>query len=252
VRETGARYRSDILKVILAAAMIVVSARPAAADWTIGAFLGASWTRDTSLTLTRPASGLDVTLDPIHYAGEPWKSPQYFGYRVGYLPGSHWFGVEGELIHLKVLADVTRTTTATGTIDGVAVSDPMTVSSLVQRFSITHGVNLWFVNALFRREQASSGTTQPRWVLVGRLGAGRSIPHAESTIQGRTHDAYEWGASSLQASGAIEVRAASHFYVTAEYKLTRSPQDVTIDGGRAQTTIVTSHLATGVMYRFGR
>jgi hypothetical protein len=252
VNETGAGCTSNTLKIILAAALILAMPRLAAADWTIGGFLGGSWTRDTSLTLTRPASGLDVTLDPIHYAGEPWKSPPYYGYRVGYLPGSHWFGIEGELIHLKVLADITRTTTADGAIDGVPVSGPMAVASLVQRFSITHGVNLWFVNALFRHEQPSSGTAEPRWVLVGRLGAGRSIPHAESTIQGRAYEAYQWGASSLQASGAVEVRAAHRFYVTAEYKLTRTPQDVTIDGGRAQTTLVTSHLATGVMYRFGR
>ena len=78
-----------IIRAISVAMLLLAVARPAAADWTIGAFLGGSWTRDTSLTLTRPASGLDVTLDPIHYAGEPWKSPQYFGYRVGYLPGSH-------------------------------------------------------------------------------------------------------------------------------------------------------------------
>jgi hypothetical protein len=251
VSETGARYRAT-LKIILATVVLVATPRLAAADWTIGAFLGGSWTRDTSLTLTRQASGLDVTLDPIHYAGEPLQSPPYYGYRIGYLPGSHWFGIEGELIHLKVLADITRTTTADGIIDDVPVSGPIAVSSLVQRFSITHGVNLWFVNALFRREQTSPGTAEPRWVLVGRLGAGRSIPHPESTIQGRAHEAYEWGASSLQASGAIELRAAHRFYVTAEYKLTRSPQDVTIDAGRAQTTLVTSHLATGVMYRFGR
>ena len=233
-------------------AVILATPRPVAADWTIGAFLGGSWTHDSSLRLTRQASGLDVTLDPIHYAGEPLKSPLYYGYRIGYLPGSHWFGIEGELIHVKVLADITRTTTADGIIDDVPVSGPIAVSSLVQRFSITHGVNLWFVNALFRREQTSPATAGPRWVLVGRLGAGRSIPHPESTIQGRAYEAYESGASSLQASGAIELRAAPHFYVTAEYKLTRSPQDVTIDGGRAQTTLVTSHLATGIMYRFGR
>src|SRR5689334_4073156 len=67
-----------------------------------------------------------------------------------------------------------------------------------------------------RLEPISSANVEPRWVLVGRLGAGRSIPHPESTIQGRAYEAYEWGASSLQASGAI------------------------------------GHLATGVMSRFGR
>ena len=226
---------------------------PAFADWTIGAFLGGSWTRDTSLTLTQPSAGTDVTLTPIHYAGKPFESPPYYGYRLAFFPNCGWFGVEGEFIHLKVFVDTARAATADGTVRGAELTGPVLVSSIVQRFSISHGVNLLLVNALFRHQsQEHTNGDGPRWVVVARAGAGRTIPHPESSIDGSSFETYEWGAFAIQGADAVELRVGGTVYLTGEYKLTRTVQDVTIVSGTARTPLVTQHLGGGVLVRFAR
>jgi hypothetical protein len=227
-------------------------ATPAFADWTIGAFLGGSWTRDTSLTLTQPSAGTDVTLTPVHYAGKPFEAPPYYGYRAGVFPHSGWFGVEGEFIHLKVFAETTRLSTADGMVGGVHLSGPIVLSSIIQRFSISHGVNLLFVNALFRHQSPHTNGDGPRWVAVARAGAGTTIPHPESSIDGGAFEAYEWGAFAVHGAGAIELRVTGPLYVTGEYKLTRTRQNVTVVAGSVRTPLVTQHLTGGVMVRFAR
>jgi hypothetical protein len=235
---------------VLTAVISLGTAGRASAEWTFGGFVGASWTRDTSLRLARPPSATDVTLSPVHYDGEPFQAPPYYGYRVALHPASRWFGVEAELIHMKVIADTHRTTIAEGTFEGAALSGPLPVSAVAQRFSISHGVNLLLVNALFRRA-ADAPSRHPRWILLGRAGAGRSISHPESTIAGRSYEAYEWGSFAIQGSGTIELRIMRRLYVSAEYKLTRTAQRVTIDGGTARTPLVTQHLASGLVFHLG-
>jgi len=239
-----------LFRLLLVTVISLGAARQASAEWTFGGFFGGSWTRDTSLILTRPSSGTDVTLSPVHYDAESFHAPPYYGYRAALYPASGWFGIEGELIHLKVIADTQRTATAEGTLEGAVPSGPLPVSSVVQRFSITHGVNLLLVNALFRHTLGASAGG-PRWTLVGRAGAGRSIPHPESTIAGRSYEAYEWGSFALQGAGAVEIRVVRALYVSAEYKLTRTAQRVTIDGGTARTLLVTHHLTSGLVLHLG-
>jgi hypothetical protein len=62
---------------------------------------------------------------------------------------------------------------------------------------------------------------------------------------------YEWGAFSVQGAAAAEARIAGALYVSGEYKLTRTVQDVTIAGGSARTPLVTHHLAAGLTFHFG-
>ncbi|HET7219495.1 MAG TPA: hypothetical protein VFJ02_15670 [Vicinamibacterales bacterium] len=238
------------MRLLPVAAICLGDARPASAEWTFGGFLGGSWTRETSLTLTRPSSGTAVTLSPVHYDGKPFQAPPYYGYRAGLYPASGWFGVEAELIHLKVIADTQRTTNAAGTFEGTPVQRSLRLSEVAQRFSITHGVNLLLVNALVRRTSAAA-SGRPRWIAIGRAGAGASVPHPESTIGGRSYEAYEWGSFALQGSGAVEVRIARALYVSAEYKITRTTQHVTIDGGTARTPLITQHLTSGVALHLG-
>jgi len=239
------------LRSLFVLALLLSPARPVWADWSLGAFLGGSWTSDASLDVAQPASGTDITFSSVHYAGEAFKSPPYYGYRVAFFPESGWFGIEGELIHLKVIADTARTTPVDGTLGGTPVSGAVVLSSVLQRFSITHGVNLLLVNALFRHASDSSRGTWPRWTFVGRAGAGASIPHPESTIGGLTFEHYEWGAFSVQGAAAIEVSIAGPVFLSGEYKLTRTVQDVTIVGGSARTPLLTQHLTAGVLVRLG-
>ncbi len=104
----------------LAAALVIGIGHvsPMSADWTLGAFLGGARTQPTSLAVTQPSAGTDVTLAPVHYGSASFEPPYYYAYRVGVFPGTRSFGVEGEFIHLKVIADTSRTTSADGIIAG--------------------------------------------------------------------------------------------------------------------------------------
>jgi len=226
-------------------------ASPASAEWTLGVILGGARTQATSLTLTQPSQATDVTLSPVHYRSESFEPPFYYAYRVGGFPRSESFGIEGEFIHLKVTADTSRTTRAEGIVAGQAVSGPRPLSSVVERLSISHGVNLLLVNAVIRRVAGAATPADARWILTGRFGAGASVPHPESTIAGRSLERYEWGSFSLQAAGGIELRIAKRIALTGEYKLTRTVQDVTIADGSARTPLTTHHLAGGVVACFG-
>ncbi len=63
---------------------------------------------------------------------------------------------------------------------------------------------------------------------------------------------YEWGSVSLQGAGALERRVTQRVYLSAEYKLTRTVQHVSIVGGTATTPLLTQHVAVGVTVRAGR
>ena len=236
----------------LAVLVNVIVPSGACADWTVGAFVGGAHTQKTSLTLTRPADSTSVSLSPVHYRSASLESPIYYGYRVAFFPRSRWLGIEGELIHLKVLADTTRDVRLQGTVANRPLDATAPLSSVVQDFSITHGVNLLLANAVMRRRGEADASGSARWALTARLGAGASVPHPESTIEGQPVEGYEWGALSLQAAGGAEVRLTGPLSLAGEYKLTRTVQDVAIAGGRAHTPLVTHHVAVGVSVRLGR
>ena len=228
-------------------------ARPASAEWRLGAFLGGARTQSTSLSVTQPSEGTDVTLSPVHYRSESFEPPIYYAYSVGVFPGARSFGIEGEFIHLKVIADTARTTSAEGVIAGQPSSGTRALSSVVERFSISHGVNLLLVNAVMRRSAAVVGrSVPPRWILTGRAGAGASVSHPESTIGGRSLERYEWGSFSLQGAAGVEVRIARRLFLAGEYKLTRTVQHVSIVDGSARTPLTTHHAVAGMVVHLGR
>ena len=101
------------------------------------------------------------------------------------------------------------------------------------------------------QDHAASPSRAPRWMLVGRIGAGASIPHPESTSEGLSLERYEWGAFSMQAGAAAEARITGPLYASGEYKLTRTVQDVTIAGGSARTRLVTHHIVAGLTFHLG-
>jgi hypothetical protein len=231
---------------------LLAQPRSATADWTFGAFLGGARTQETSLTLKQPSADTNLRLSPVRYRSESLDPPLYYAGRVGFFPGSEWFGIEGELIHLKVVADTARQVRFDGVLRGETTGAVRQLSSLVQRFAITHGVNLLLVNAVARRTAGSSGTLPPRWIVIGRVGAGASLPHPESTVDGLSLERYEWGAFSAQAAAGVERRLTTRIYLSGEYKLTYTVQDVSVAAGSARTPLVTHHAVAGLVVHLRR
>jgi hypothetical protein len=163
---------------------------------------------------------------------------------------SSTFGIEGEFIHLKAYGRTDRVARAIGTHGNVSIDEVIPISDIVQRFSISHGLNLVLVNAVARRTFGGSGGFRSRVQLEGRLGAGPTFPHAESVVEGVSEEGYELGAVALQAGGGVHLRLFRRTGIIAEYKFTRTSQRVTIDSGTARGAFTSHHGVFGVVWRF--
>lgn len=217
----------------------------AAAQWIASGYAGAAHTMNSSLTIRQPALGTDVQFSGITYRGESFQPPLYYGVRGGHFFGG-WWGVEAEFIHLKVFLNVEQPATVMGILNATPIHSSPAVSTIVQRFSISHGVNLLLANAVFRRKiWHSDQEGLARGYLDLHLGAGATIPHPESTIQGLTDEHYQAGSPVLQIAGSIELRIHSRLYWVGEYKFTRTHEQVSVNSGNATTLLKSNHLVTG-------
>jgi len=241
-------------RLVLLMGLLLTTSAKARAEWVLGAFGGGAATRQSPVRLVQPVLGTDVTLTPVAYDGENTVWPVYYGYRLAFFPRGRWVGLEAEMIHLKVVADTRRMSHADGMIGGRVVSGRIPVAEVIERLSITHGVNLVLVNAVARRDLgARSVASGPaRASLVGRVGVGASVPHPESRIGGAFRAGYEFGSLSVQAAVGAELRVVGPLSLTAEYKITRTAQNVGVAAGRLHAVLVSHHAATGVAMRFGR
>jgi lipid A oxidase len=199
--------------------LLLVSAVPARADWTLAAYLGSSFTRPATLTLRE--AGTSTRIPHVHFDARPFASPPYYGYRAGWR-GAHAFGVEAELIHLKVFArsaDLPRN---------------------VGRFSISHGLNLLLGNITW------TAAERHRIDLELRAGAGVAIPHGESVISGIAQEQYEVSSLAVQIAAGPVVRLAGRLSAFGEYKLTTTEASVSVAGGHVAGRYTSQHVALGV------
>ena len=221
----------------------------AQAQWRVAAFLGSASNPSSSIHLIQPASATDLIYEPIAWDDESFVPPVYYGYRIGRsLPFAPRLSIEAEFVHLKMFADTSATARVRGTDRGVAIDRREAIDRTLERFSISHGVNFVFVNAVYRLPMGPAA--HPRLTLTARGGAGPTVPHGESTIRGESRDQYELGALGWQASGGLEVRIAGGFHALMDYKYTRTRQTVGVAGGTAGTLLRTHHVVFGAGYEF--
>ena len=229
-----------------AVALVLLAGSPAYADWNVGVYLGIPYTLSSPLRL-QLSPGTDVVFESVAYRGEPFTFPLYYGYRAGYF--SNHLGIEAELIHLKVFADPSEVVGRDGRIAGRTVMDAAPLGDVVQRFSISHGLNLVLVNAVVRAPvRRRSSERRVSW--VARAGAGPTVPHGESVIAGVGKEQYELGRIAIQGAGGIELKIAGGAHLVGEYKLTTTRQRVGVAGGTASARFTTHHVVFGAGYRF--
>jgi hypothetical protein len=206
------------------AVLLVAQPRPASAAWSFMAFLGGSHTAPATLTLDQPATAIHVVFSRVPLDSRSLSSPPYYGYRLAWFPARGGAaGIEAELIHLKVFA---RTAT---------------MEPLVDRFSISHGLNLLVANFVWRQPGDAR-----RLRLVARAGAGVAIPHAESRVGGVDQEQYEFSSAAFQAAAGPEFRLAEHARAFVEYKLTTTAPSVGVAGGTIHGRYTSQHVATGL------
>ena len=198
-------------------------ATPARAEWTIAAYLGASFTHPSALTWRQGAAS--TAIPDVHFDGKPLASPPYYGYRAGWRPNAR-FGFEAELIHLKVYAHAAD------------------LPSSIERFSISHGLNLLLGNVTWR------GSDWRRLHVEARAGAGVAIPHGESEIENVTQEQYVVSSLALQGAAAVSARLTRHLSGFGEYKLTSASPSVSVSGGQISGRFTSQHVAFGVSWTF--
>jgi hypothetical protein len=242
--------RTWAVRVALAAVVALFSPAPARADWILSGFLGAAKTQSSTIDLSLPAQGTRLQLEGAEYRGESFQSPQYYGVRLTRTVGA-WLGIEGEFIHAKVFAEVERDVHATGTRHGAPLSADVRLSSVVQRLSMSHGLNFILVNVAARH---GIGPTDSRGAhrIVGvvRAGAGPTMPHAESHIDNVTMEQYESGGLGVQVGGGIEFSLGHGVGALGEYKFTAASPEIDVPGGTATIPSRTHHAVFGVVVKF--
>ena len=214
------------------------------AQWYAGVFLGANHTHSSPVTIAQPALDRSFTFDEVDFDGRPFESPQYYGWRIGRLLGAaQRFGVELEFIHLKVIGRTDRAYPVSGLGTG---ETSVTMNTVVQRYSMTHGLNFALANLVMRTP------IRGPFALVWRAGAGPTIPHAESTIDHQPRDQYEYGGLGAQLSIGVDIRSWRFLSTTAEYKFTIARPEIDVVDGTGVTTAATHQIALGLAFSLTR
>jgi opacity protein-like surface antigen len=242
--------RSWTARAALAVVVAVLSPSAARADWMLSGFLGGAKTQSSSIDLSLPAQGTQLQLGGVEYRGESFHSPQYYGVRLTRTVGP-WLGIEGEFIHAKVFAEVDRDVHATGTRYGAPISADVRLSSVVQRLSMSHGLNFILVNVAARRGFGPANASGAhRIVGVVRAGAGPTMPHAESHLDNETMEQYEGGGLGVQVGGGVELALGHGVGALGEYKFTEASPEIDVAGGTAKIPSRTHHFVFGVLFKF--
>ena len=231
---------------------LVLAVLPAQAEWQIAAYLGGAHTQSSDVTARLPSLDTDARFRRVGYIGNSFEPPLYYGIRGGNFFGRH-VGVEAEFIHLKVLADIHQPVPAEGTFAGTVLQGPVPLSNFVQRFSISHGVNLLLGNLALRQSWWESGAEKLGRVLVNvRVGFGGTFPHPEIQVNGMLREQYQVGRPVFQAAGGAELRLWRKAYWLAEYKYTYTNQRISFPrlSGSIETLLQSHHLVTGVALHF--
>jgi hypothetical protein len=216
----------------------------AAPDLQLAAYGGGAYTMPSPVSFAQPG-GTGLHFDAVHWKGQPFKSPIYYGLRGIVWPANEMQGLMLDFTHIKAKARWDLPVRQQGTRDGVPVPASEDLSATFSRLEFTHGYNLLTLNLVRRRSLGGKNL-----LVYAGAGAGVSIPHVEVARAGRPAmtrtSEYQVTGPAVQVLGGIEWRFAPHFSLFVEYKLSCSAISGDVkDGGRVETDLCTHQLLAG-------
>jgi hypothetical protein len=197
---------------------------PALAQLELQGFLGSSVSAPTPLSITqRGQPDLDFT---AHWATRPFLDTWYYAGRIGY-----WSGTRGWLFDF--------------THHKIYLSNP---PSEIQKFRITHGMNLFTLSRGFRHGRFSYA-----------LGMGPVIAHPINRVRGQKLQSgrgflggYFLSGGNLMASATRRFPLTAGFFLSLDGRLSASYVRVPVADGHASVPNVALHLHAGVGYQHDR
>jgi lipid A oxidase len=231
----------------LALAISILSPSTAAAQWYVQGYFGGNHTRSADVHIRQPAASVDLTYRNVSFVGRPLETPPYYGYRVGRWFRGGRFGAEFEFLHLKVYAVTDAVVPVSGQAGGISVAGAQTMSSTVERYSMSHGLNFMLVNVVSRMPFGGRGSA-----FVVRGGLGPTLPHGESVVFGVSQEQYEWAGLGAQTAAGLDVHVAGRLSATFEYKLSYARPTISIAGGTGQMSALTQQGIVGFGVALGR
>ncbi|MEZ5318811.1 MAG: hypothetical protein R2752_15535 [Vicinamibacterales bacterium] len=234
---------------LLALALLLLPGR-ADAQWYVASFTGANVTRPSTVTLDQPSIQRHLDFHDVTFAAKPLESPQYYGARIGYAIG-RGFAIEGEFLHIKVISETGRTVHVTGVNGGVPVDARFRMDAIVQHHAMTHGLNFWLANLVWRHALAVRTAGRPV-ALVLRAGAGPVRPGVDSIVDHASVQEYQFAGVGGQVAAGLDVPIYKWLSAMLEYKLTRARPVLDIDRGTGRMTALTHHFAAGFAFGFSR
>jgi hypothetical protein len=225
--------------------IMLASVRPADAQWYVAGYLGANHTMPATVTVDQPSLGTSLDFADVTFVARPFTSPQYYGLRGGRLFGERrrW-GVEFEWLHPKVYAEVERAVHVTGRNAGIAVDATTRMDTFVQHYAMSHGMNFALFNFVGRMPLGDGQLS--RVALMGRAGAGPMLPHAETTIGGRSREQYERAGIGFQVAGGVDVRIVGKLSAIVDYKFGHANPEIDVADGTGQMTANVHQVAFGL------
>jgi hypothetical protein len=184
--------------------------------WSIEIQTGSAYNLSTTLQIQQAnQSNLEFDAD---YATKPWEDAPYYGYRISRRKyQSTW---EIEFLHHKLYLE----------------NNPPEV----QRFEITHGYNMLFVNHVWNLRNFDI-----------RAGGGIVISHTESTIRNLPLETgYDLSGIAGQLGASKRLYLSHHFFLNLETKFTFSHASVSINQGDASVPNIALHGLVGIGYDF--
>jgi len=213
--------------VVLAFALFAVPGS-ARAEWQFGGYLGVSSTSGNTLTVT-PTSGAAQTVQVDSYEARPFKAPQYYGVRVGWLPHEiRGLGYEVEWNHAK------------------AYGQGLSSGSDLTYFAQSHGLNFILGNAVYRFAPVCGGAC----TFNVRGGLGITTPHVETTFRNVRQEQYQRGGVGWQVGAGIEYHLWHLLYAVGDARLTHTTEHhLHAAGADIEGSFTTRHIDFGIALR---
>lgn len=213
-------------------------------------YTGTSWTRNSDLRITQPGSGTNLTMHGVEWDAAPFKAAPYYGVRFTHFYDRYpnW-GAALDFTHYKMYAKTDRMLSVDGVWKGAPANSTARMYQYVQRFEISHGVNVLSINAIYRwlAPRYASGRLQPY------VGAGLAYyrPHAENMVDNVSNETgYQASGFGYQLLGGARYRVTERIGAFVEAKFNSGTAEVEIANGQAETPLRTFHAVAGMSFSF--